>query len=167
MQRPSVTLFSSPIVSSIWAPASTIIEKSQSGSKQADGMGTGASTLRWADCSGAVGIFTLPPGENVTRVIDDGALPWPWFCMTIRNWGEAVISQYASGPPKLPSGRAIRSGFSTDSSGVMHPPVVRIIHKQQCIAIARCAAVLGDPALIRKSVTALSQSFLQPHYLRF
>ena len=43
---------------------------------------------------------------------------------TIRSWGTEVISQNASGPPKLPSGTAMRSGSSEDISGVMHPPAM-------------------------------------------
>ena len=85
IQRPSVTLFSSPELSLICAVESTVIVKSQSGSKQAAGMGTGASIVRWADCKGSVGMSLIPPGEKFTRVIDAGAFPWPWFWMTIRS----------------------------------------------------------------------------------
>jgi hypothetical protein len=85
IQRPSVTLFPSPVLSSSCAVESTVIVKSQSGSKQAAGMGTGASIVRWADCKGSVGMSLIPPGEKFTRVIDAGAFPWPWFWMTIRS----------------------------------------------------------------------------------
>ncbi len=85
IQRPSVTLFPSPVLSLSCAVESTVIVKSQSGSKQAAGMGTGASIVRWADCKGSVGMSFMPPGEKFTRVIDAGACPWPWFWMTIRS----------------------------------------------------------------------------------
>ncbi len=77
IQRPSVPLFSSPVVSLIWSVESTVIVKSQSGSKQAAGMGIGASIVRWPDSRGGVEISITPPGENLTRVIEARAFPWP------------------------------------------------------------------------------------------
>ena len=77
IQRPSVTLFSSPVVSLICDVESTVIVKSQSGSKQAAGMGIGVSIVRWPDSRGGVEISITPPGENLTRVIEAGAFPRP------------------------------------------------------------------------------------------
>ena len=85
----------------------------------------------------------IPPGENFTRVIDSGAFFLALVLDDDSQLGHSCRVAVGIGPSsKLPSGTAMRSGFSEHISGVTQPPARMTIQKQQRIEAGRFAAAL-------------------------